>query len=102
MALANIKISIAVNNLYEKNLGDNNYDPYQDYGYAICSYGFEAKGTGLDRDSFTIDFSQLVAILGAVSKMPLGNVSLVAEVGSSLLEAIDLISNYYLDTHRTK
>lgn len=98
LALANIKVSIAINNVYEKNIGDAGYNKYQDYGYAISSYTFEAKGTGLDEFADDVSFDKLTAVLGAISFV--GNfytnkISTIVGIGLALNEQFQLITSLY-------
>lgn len=99
LALANIRVAVSVCNADEKNIGDSGYNAYQDYGYAISSYGVNAEGVGPKKDEDNAAVSLLGLTLGAIGLVPGGTPFGVA---STIVGAIDFASNYINPDQRTQ
>lgn len=104
LALANIQVAGALNNINESNIGDADYVASKDYGYAFSSYAFEAVGTGLKRDTDKIDLGWVKTTFGAarfLNHAYPGVGTLIAIGGKSLTSLLEFGVNHYTANTRT-
>lgn len=104
LALANIQVAGAINNINESNIGDSDYVPNQDYGYAFSSYAFEAVGTGLKRDEKEIDLGWAKTTFGAAKFLNYfypGVGTAISIGGKSLTSLLEFGLDYYAASTRT-
>ncbi len=102
LALANIRVTGAINNITENNIGDSNYVATQDYGYAFSSYAFETVGIGPDRDKHSINLGWAKTVIGATNFLNYaypGVGTTVSVCGKALITLLELhLNHYYADT----
>lgn len=104
LAIANIQIAGAINNIDELNIGDQNYNSYQDYGYAFSSFSLKTLGVGPKKDEDEVDLGFIKTAFASATFLNSGYPGVgtaISLAGKSLTSLLEFTANSYNSNNRT-